>query len=41
MRVNLLRSGRLVERHEAVEEIIAGSIIIVAAGKVGEIVAER
>lgn len=40
MRVYLLCRGALVERDKAVEKIRAGSIIVVAASVVGEVVAQ-
>ena len=40
VRVDLLRRCALVERHEAVKEIVACCVVVVAAGVVGEVVAE-
>jgi hypothetical protein len=41
MRIYLLRRGTLVERDEAVEQVLARSIVVVAAVEVGEVVTER
>ena len=41
MCVDLLGGCTLVEAHEAVEEVVAGSVVVVAAGVVGEVVAQR
>jgi hypothetical protein len=41
MCIYLLRRGTLVERDEAVEQVLARSIVIVAAVEVGEVVTER
>ena len=40
MRVDLLRRCALVERHEAVKEIVACCVVVVAAGVVGEVVTQ-
>lgn len=41
MRVDLLALGALVERHEPVQEILASRVVVVTAGVVGEVVAQR
>lgn len=40
MRIDLLRRCALIERHEAVEEVVAGGVVVVAACVVGEVVAQ-
>ena len=40
MRVDLLRRRALVERHEAVEQVRARRVVVVAAGVVREVVAQ-
>ena len=40
MCVNLFRRRGLVERDEAVQEVVAREIVIVATGKVGEILSQ-
>ena len=40
MRVNLLRRGALVEGDEAVEQVVACCVVVVAAGVIGEVVAQ-
>lgn len=41
VRVYLFGCCALVEGYESVEEVVAREVVIVAAGKVGEVVAER
>lgn len=41
VRVNLLRRRALVEAHEAVQEVVARGVVVVAPGVVGEVVPER
>jgi hypothetical protein len=40
MRIDLLRSRRLIEGDESMQEVVASSIIIVTTGKVGEVFAQ-
>jgi hypothetical protein len=41
MSINLLGRGTLVERDEAVQEVVACCVVVVAACIVGEVVAQR
>ena len=41
VRVDLLRCRALVERDEAVEEVVARGVVVVAAVVIGEVVSER
>lgn len=38
MRIYLLGSGRLVERDETMQEIVASSIVVITASVVGKVV---
>jgi len=40
MRIDLLRSGRLVERDESVQQIVACSVVVVSTVVIREVVAE-